>query len=103
MSINELNNEEVLFLYFTNRKWIDTYEDMFKHKSIIDTMEILDFGRISVTKYIYDESIDEMQDSSHYKYSFDINEKLEPVAHMIEDIDPNLFDKVKDCFEKTQI
>jgi hypothetical protein len=103
MSINELSNEEVIFLYLSNRKWMDTYEDMFQHKSIVDTMEILDFGKISVTKYIDDESIEEMHKSLHYKYSFDINEKLEPVASMIEDIDSDLYNKVKACFEKTEI
>jgi hypothetical protein len=103
MNLNELDNEEVLFMYFGNRKWLDEYEDIFKHKSIIDTIDILDFGNVSVTRYITDEDIDKIKESKHYTYALMIDEKLSPIADMIGDIDSNLFNKIKDCFENIQI
>ena len=103
MNLNELDNEEILFLYFSNRKWVDEYEDIFEHKSIIDTIDILDFGNVSVTRYITDEGMDKIKESKHYKYALMIDEKLSPIAEMIGDIDSNLFNKIKDCFSNIQI
>lgn len=103
MNLNELDNEEVLFLYFGNRKWVDEYEDIFEHKSIIDTIDILDFGNVSVTRYITDEAIDKIKESKHYKYALMIDEKLSPIADMIADIDSTLFNKIKECFSNIEI
>ncbi len=103
MSINELENEEVLFLYFTNRKWLEMYESMFKDLTYQDSLDILDYGRITVTKFITEEELAEMKESDHYKYSLLINSKLEPIVSLIEDVDSSLYTKVKDCFRKTEI
>ena len=50
MKLSDLDNREILFIYFNNRKWLDIYEDVFEHKSIEDVMNILDFeiGRAHV-------------------------------------------------------
>lgn len=103
MSINELSNEEVLFIYFSNRKWLNTYEDIFQYKNVEETLEILDFGKVTVTKYMTDEEIEKLKESEHYHYATNIQEKLGPVVDMIEDIDSNLYEKVKQCFSKIEI
>ena len=103
MNINELNNEEVLFLYFSNRKWIDTYEDIFEHKNIEDVLDILDFGQVRVTRYLHDEDIEDMLKRDHYKYCTAINQKLAPIADIIEEADSVLYNHVKDCFEKAEV
>jgi hypothetical protein len=103
MNINELNNEEVLFLYFSNRKWVDTYDDIFEHKSIEDRLEILDFGQVTVTRYLHEEDIDEMVKRDHYKYCTGINDKLAPIVDIIEEADSVLYKSVKDCFEKAEV
>jgi hypothetical protein len=103
MNINELNNEEVLFLYFSNRKWVETYEDIFEHKNIEDVLDILDFGQVRVTRYLQDEDIDEMVTRDHYKYCMSINQKLGPIADIIEEADSVLYNQVKDCFEKAEV
>ena len=103
MNLNELDNEEVLFMYFNNRKWLDDYEDIFEHKSIIDTIDILDFGNVSVTRYLSDEDVDKIKETKHYAYALMIDQKLAPIAEMIEDIDSNLFNKMKDTCNNIQI
>lgn len=103
MNINELSNEEVLFLYFSNRKWVDTYEDIFEHKNIEDRLEILDFGQVTVTRYLHDEDIEDMLKRDHYKYCMDINKKLAPIADIIEEADSVLYNNIKDCFNKAEI
>lgn len=103
MSINELSNEEVLFMYFSNRKWLTTYEEIFEYKSMEETLEILDFGKVTVTKYIPDDEIEKLKESEHYLYAVGIQEKLGPIVDMIEDIDLSLYEKVKTCFNKIEI
>jgi len=103
MTLNDLDNREILFIYFSNRKWIDTYEDIFEHKSIEDVMSILDYGQIRVTQNLTDEDIDKIQKTQHYKLANRIHEKLHPVVELIEEVDIDLYDKVKNCFEKMMI
>lgn len=103
MNINELSNEEVLFLYFSNRKWVDTYDDIFEHKSIEDRLEILDFGQVTVTRFLREEDLDNMVKADHYKYCTVINDKLEPIVDIIQEADSVLYASIKDCFEKAEI
>lgn len=103
MTLNDLGNREVLFIYFSNRKWIDTYEDIFEHKSIEDVMSILDYGQIRITQNLSDEDIDKIQDTQHYKLAIEVHEKLHPVVELIEEVDLGLYDDVKNCFNKMMI
>ena len=103
MSINELSNEEVLFMYFSNRKWLTTYEEIFEYKSMEETLEILDFGKVTVTKYIGEDELERLKESEHYLYALSIQKKLGPIVDMIEDIDTSLYEKVKTCFDKIEI
>lgn len=103
MTLNDLDNREILFIYFSNRKWIDTYEDIFEHKSIEDVMSILDYGQIRVTQNLSDEDIEKIQDTQHYKLAIQVHEKLHPVVELIEEVDLDLYDNVKSCFNKMMI
>ena len=102
MSINELSNEQVLFLYFTNRKWIEIYHEVSEDRKIIDTLDILDFGNVTVTRFLNDEDITSMETSDHFRLTNVINDKLGPLVDLIEDADPELFEKVKSYFEKIE-
>lgn len=103
MKLSDLDNREILFIYFGNRKWLDTYEDIFEHKSIEDVMNILDFGQIRVTQPLSDEEIAKMQETEHYILATNINNKLEVIVDMIEEADKSLYDEVRDCFSKAKI
>jgi hypothetical protein len=74
-----------------------------KDMSFQDSLDILDYGRITVTKFVTEEELAEMKESDHYNYSVVINSKLEPVVALIEDVDSSFYAKVKDCFKKTEI
>ena len=103
MKLSDLDNREILFIYFSNRKWLDTYEDIFEHKSLEDVMNILDFGQIRITQPLSDEEIDKIQESEHYIIASNINNKLEDIVDMIEEADKSLYDEVRDCFDKAKI
>jgi malonyl CoA-acyl carrier protein transacylase len=103
MNLSTLDNREILFIYFSNRKWVDTYEDIFENKSLEDVMSILDFGQIRVTQPLTDEDLDKMTESQHYKLACQIHEKFHNVVELIEEADPDLYAEVKNCFSKTII
>jgi malonyl CoA-acyl carrier protein transacylase len=103
MNLSTLDNREILFIYFSNRRWVDTYEDIFEHKSIEDVMSILDFGQIRVTQPLSDEDMSKMTETEHYKLCNQIHEKLHAVVELIEEADPDLYASVKDCFNKVNI
>lgn len=103
MKLSDLDNREILFIYFSNRKWLDTYEDIFEHKSLEDVMNILDFGQIRITQPLSDEELDEMKKSDHYVLACNINKKLEDIVDMIEEADKDLYNEVLDCFTKNKI
>lgn len=103
MKLNDLDNREILFIYFSNRKWIDTYEDIFEHKSIEDVMSILDFGQIRITQPLSDEEIEKIQDTEHYRLAISTHEKLHPIVELIEDVDLDLYNDIKNCFNKMMI
>lgn len=103
MKLSDLDNREILFIYFSNRKWLDTYEDIFEHKSLEDVMNILDFGQIRITQPLNEDEIMKIQESEHYILADNINKKLEDIVDMIEEADKKLYDEVKDCFEKSKI
>lgn len=103
MKLSDLDNREILFIYFSNRKWLDTYEDIFEHKSLEDVMNILDFGQIRITQPLNDEELNKIQESEHYLISSNINNKLEMIVDMIEEADKSLYNEVKDCFNESRI
>jgi hypothetical protein len=39
MTINEFNNEEVLFMYFTNKIDLDSYQHVVDTRTVIDIMD----------------------------------------------------------------
>ena len=103
MRLSDLDNREILFIYFSNRKWLDTYEDIFEYKSIEDVLNILDFGQIRITQPLSDEDILKIQESEHFILATNINKKLEDIVDMIEEADKDLYTDVKGCFEKAKI
>ena len=102
MSINELSNEEVLFLYFTNHNRLEDYQNIIGEKQVTDTLGILDYGAVTVTRFLVDEDIVNIEKSGSFRLTNLIHEKLSPLVELIEDADPELFMEVKSCFEKEE-
>lgn len=103
MKLSDLSNEEVLFMYFSNRKWLDTYEDIFKYKELHDRLDILDVGFVTVTQKLNDDDIERMRETHHYKLALAVETKLYPLVDMIQDADADLYQSVVECFNKAEI
>jgi len=95
MKLNELNNEEIIFLYIRNYESLSVMKNIIKEKMATETIEILDYGIISVSRTLTDEDVKEIKDGDYYKNLININEKLEPIAQIIEDVDPDMYERVK--------
>lgn len=103
MKLSELTNEEVLFMYFSNRKWLDVYEDIFKYKELNDRLDILDVGFVTVTQKLEDSDIERISESRHYKLASNVEIKLYPLVDMIQEADADLYNSVVECFKKAEI
>ena len=99
MELHGLNNEEIVFLYKSNQKWIDTYNLIIEKKGMYNEIEIPQMGYISVFKEMSEDDINEMMESAHYKYSVEIQTKLEPVVDMIQESLPDIYEKVQNAFK----
>jgi hypothetical protein len=101
MSINELSNEEVLFIYFSNNRWLERYSEIFEESGIYEELHLLDIGKITVFNKLTEEETQELKESKHYDLVSKINTLLEPVAILIEESNPELYKSVEDSFKKT--
>jgi hypothetical protein len=103
MTINELTNEEVLFMYFENHNWLTRYQSIIKEKVIVDQMNIIGLTEIRVTEKLEDEDIDEICKAPHYKMCVSVHEKLHPIVELIEEVNPELYNKVQLYFTEILI
>jgi hypothetical protein len=103
MNLNELSNEEVLFLYFSNLRWLQKYEDIFKEEGINDTLNIIDLGRVSVFTKLTEEELEDLAVAPHYTFVKNINNKLESIAYLIEETDPELFKTIEESFNQATV
>ena len=103
MTINELTNEEVLFMYFENHNWLTRYQNIIKEKVIVDQMNIIGLTEIRVAEKLEDEDIDEICKTPHYKMCVSVHEKLHPIVELIEEVNPELYNKVQLYFTEILI
>lgn len=100
MNLNELSNEQIVFLYLRNNETLIALTTMIEKKIATETIEILDQGVISVSTILNDEDVKTIEEGDYYKNVVAINEKLEPIAQLIEDVDPTMYQRVKNCLNQ---
>ena len=101
MSLNELTPKEIVTLYLLNRENIERYNDLFTSREIVEELVIQDNVVMSAHYKMTDDKIEQIRNSTHYQFVLDLNEKLEPIASTIEDVDPDLFNSVLDSLKET--
>lgn len=95
MNLNELSNAQVLFLYFTNKSLYDSYTQIIEEKMYKSSLELFDMGSIVINHSLHEEDIKELEDSDHFRYLTELDLLLEPIASLIEEVDPDLFNDIK--------
>jgi hypothetical protein len=98
MNLNELTNEEILYLYFMTKDQLNHYESIIEKGGSEDVLDILDAGRITIYNRYTEEALEQLQEDPYYLAVVKLYEKLEPVATLIEETDPSLFSKINENF-----
>jgi len=99
MELHGLTNEEILFVYMSNKKRIETYSLILEKRGIYNELEIPEVGYISVFRNMNEEDLADMLESPHYKICLQIQDKLEPIVDMIQENLPEEYKKISEIFK----
>jgi hypothetical protein len=102
-TFNNLDNREILFVYFNNLIWLEIYEEVFEKGEISQKIELLGVGYITTSELLDEEEVREMQyDNPHYKLIEKIHEKLHPIVELIKDSMPELYNEVLEIVKNVE-
>ena len=95
---HNLDNEEVVFLYLSNKKFIDQYNTIFENGGIESIMDLSDSAYVVGFKEISEQDLLNLMDDPHYKYCVSVDKKLSPIVELIRETLPELYTKVETSF-----
>lgn len=99
---HNLDNEEVVFLYLSNKKFIEQYNNIFEHGGIESVVDLSESAYVVGFKQMSEKDLMNLLDDPHYKYCVNVNEKLESIVELIRETLPELYDKVEKSFSSTK-
>ena len=92
----QLSNENIVFLYLENVETLSQYEKIIKNKGIKTEVELPIFGKQTHFHPVDEKILLNIKESRLLKHLKEIDVVLEPIALLIKDSDPNLFQQVED-------
>jgi len=95
---HNLDNEEVVFLYLSNKKFVEQYDIIFEQGGIESIMDLSDSAYVVGFKQMSEQDLLDLMDDSHYKYCINVDKKLSPIVELIRETLPELYDKVEKSF-----
>jgi hypothetical protein len=101
-NFHNLDNEEVIFIYMTNRKFIEQYEGIFSNRGVESAVDLSDNAYVVSFKEMTEQDLLDLLDDPHYKYCLSVEEKLAPIVELIQEELPELYNKVASSFGKVQ-
>jgi hypothetical protein len=95
---HNLDNEEVVFLYLSNKKFVDQYDIIFEQGGIESIMDLSDSAYVVGFKQMSEQDLLDLMDDPHYKYCVKVDKKLGPIVELIRETLPDLYTKVEKSF-----
>jgi hypothetical protein len=95
---HNLDNEEVVFLYLSNKKFVDQYNIIFEQGGIESVMDLSDSAYVVGFKEMSEQDLLDLMDDPHYKYCVNVDNKLSPIVELIRETLPELYSKVNKSF-----
>jgi hypothetical protein len=95
---HNLDNEEVIFLYLSNRKFVEQYDIIFEQGGVESVMDLSDSAYVVGFKQMSEQDLMDLMDDPHYKYCVSVDKKLEPIVELIRETLPELYTKVEKSF-----
>ena len=99
---HSLDNEEVIFVYLTNKKFLDQYNMIFDQGGVESIMDLSESAYVVGFKQMTEQDLIELLDDPHYKYCVAVDKKLEPIVELIREELPKLYNKVSESFGKVR-
>jgi len=100
MTFQDLTNEEILFLFHEIKQEIDRYQQILETKKVRESVGIFDYGQITVDYILTDDEIEELSRDRHYLFVVSLYKKLELIASIIAEAEPELASKIEVSFQK---
>lgn|SRR5574343_383822 len=94
---HDLTNEELLFIYYSNKKVVDRFNKAFEHKALENVIPT-PFGLIMTRRKLSDSDIAELQNDTEYVICKGIVNKLGIIVEVIESIGDD-YSYIKKIFE----
>jgi hypothetical protein len=92
---HNLDNREIVFIYLSNLRTLNSIKEMLERKEIESSMPFMG-SEISFRLALTEESIDKIVTHDYYKCLESVNSKLKVIVDLIRDVDPELYEDVKD-------
>jgi len=98
---HNLGNEEVIFIYLTNKKFLDQYNSIFEQGGVESIMDLSESAYVVGFKQMSEQDLMDLMDDDHFMYCQAVDAKLAPIVELIREELPKLYDKVNLSFGKT--
>jgi len=95
---HNLDNEEVVFLYLSNKKFVEQYDIIFEQGGVESIMDLSDSAYVVGFKQMSEQDLLDLMEDSHYKYCVSVDKKLSPIVELIRETLPELYTKVEKSF-----
>lgn len=99
---HNLDNEEVMFVYLTNKKFLSGYQNIFEKGGVESVLDLSETAYVVGFKAFSEDDISDLRNDNHYLYCVSVHEKLKPIVELIRGELPELYDKVKQSFGKVE-
>jgi hypothetical protein len=100
---HNLDNEEVIFIYLTNRRFVEQYDVIFEQGGIESTVDLSEHAYVVGFKQMSEQDLLDLTQDAHYNYCLSVDSKLGPIVEIIKETLPDLYNKVLKSFtEKSQ-
>ena len=101
-NFHNLDNEEVVFVYLTNKKFIDQYEGIFTNRGVESALDLSENAYVVSFREMSEQDLIGLLDDPHYKYCLAVDNKLAPIVELIQEELPDLYNKVANSFGKIE-
>jgi hypothetical protein len=98
-----LTNEEIVLLYLKNETLLEKFQTIIDEKELAVDMMFDDQNGVSIIKKLSDEQVEKIKNNPQYQLLLSIDSKLGIIYDLIEDVDSELVQDVKDKLDLTVI
>ena len=97
---HNLDNEEIVFLYLQNKRYLEAYQRLFKEQGFYVNHVIPGAGPASSFEPFRPTELATLKKSKHYHFCKAIDEKLSPIVELIRESFPGMYSEIEIVISK---